>query len=176
MLHKFSDDEVEQARSVRIEREIGRRHIHLKGKTDRCGPCPVCGGTDRFSINVTKQVWNCRGCVNGGDIIALVQHLDRVSFPEAVSYLLGEPSSRWNGNGQPKPTNNSAKQSTGGPQMELLEVYSYEDVDGSLLFQTLRYVFRKSDGSLEMEENGKPKKTFRQRRPDPDDTQVWVWG
>src|SRR5262249_10947695 len=24
--------------------------------------------------------------------------------------------------------------------------------------------------------NGKPKKTFRQRRPDPDDTQVWVWG
>src|SRR5262249_61998798 len=99
MLHKFSDDEVEQARSVRIEREIGRRHIHLKGKTDRCGPCPVCGGTDRFSINVTKQGWNCRGWVNGGDTIAPVPALNPVNFPQGGSYSPRDAPFSRKGNG-----------------------------------------------------------------------------
>ena len=43
----------------------------LKGRgADRCGPCPVCGGTDRFSINIRKQVFRCRVCNIGGDVIA----------------------------------------------------------------------------------------------------------
>jgi hypothetical protein len=50
----------------------------------------VCGGTDRFSVNVKKQVWNCRGCALGGDVIALVQHLDRTGFVTAVQILAGE--------------------------------------------------------------------------------------
>jgi hypothetical protein len=50
----------EQARAVRIEDEIARRGIKLRGRVDRCGPCPMCGGTDRFAINTRKQVFNCR--------------------------------------------------------------------------------------------------------------------
>jgi phage/plasmid primase-like uncharacterized protein len=50
----------------------------------------VCGGTDRFSINVKKQVWNCRGCGLGGDVIALVKHLDGAGFVTAVETLAGE--------------------------------------------------------------------------------------
>ena len=30
-------------------------------KTEFAGPCPHCGGTDRFSINTKDQVFNCRG-------------------------------------------------------------------------------------------------------------------
>ena len=78
------------ARSIRLESEIARRGIKLApGRAERCGPCPVCGGTDRFSINVNKQVWNCRGCSTGGDVIDLVRHLDGLSFNEAVSLLTG---------------------------------------------------------------------------------------
>jgi hypothetical protein len=81
------------ARAVRIEDEIARRGIKLRGGVDRCGPCPRCGGTDRFSINTKKQVFNCRG-FEGGDVIALVQHIDGVSFLDAIAYLAGaEPSS-----------------------------------------------------------------------------------
>ena len=55
-----SDAWVMRARSVPIEDEIARRGIHLRGKNERCGPCPKCGGDDRFSINVAKQIYNCR--------------------------------------------------------------------------------------------------------------------
>src|SRR5215813_197033 len=80
------------ARSVRIEDEIARRGILLRGKSERVGRCPVCGGTDRFSINTRKQVFNCRG-FGGGDVIAMVQHLDGCSFAEAVRTLAGSESS-----------------------------------------------------------------------------------
>ena len=65
-----------KARAVRIEDEIVRRGIKLRGKIERVGPCPKCGGNDRFSINTKKGVWNCRQCGVGGDVIKLVEHLD----------------------------------------------------------------------------------------------------
>jgi len=40
-------------------------------------------------MHVQKQIWNCRQCRRGGDIIALVQHVDRVGFHEAVESLPG---------------------------------------------------------------------------------------
>jgi phage/plasmid primase-like uncharacterized protein len=84
-------DLIEQARAVRIEDEVARRGIKLRGTMDRCGPCPRCGGTDRFAINTRKQCWNCRGCARGGDVVNLVQHLDQCSFAAAVETLAGEP-------------------------------------------------------------------------------------
>jgi CHC2 zinc finger len=83
-------DMAAEARSVRIESEIARRGIKLSaGTVEHCGPCPVCGGTDRFSINLKKQVWNCRRCERGGEVIALVCHLDGLSFGEGVRLLTG---------------------------------------------------------------------------------------
>lgn len=83
-------DRIASARAHRIEDEIERRGIKLHGRTERVGPCPVCGGTDRFSINTKKQVFNCRGCGVGGDVIALVQHLDSCSFGEAIATLAND--------------------------------------------------------------------------------------
>jgi phage/plasmid primase-like uncharacterized protein len=57
--------------------------------TEYCGPCPICGGSDRFSVNVRKNIWNCRQCCLGGDPIAFVQHVDGVSFAEAVGRITG---------------------------------------------------------------------------------------
>jgi CHC2 zinc finger/Toprim domain len=74
--------------AVRVEDEIARRAIKLSGRgPEYWGPCPVCGGTDRFSINVKKQVWNCRRCAKGGDVIALVQHIDGCDFKTAMRTL-----------------------------------------------------------------------------------------
>ena len=56
--------------------------------TERAGPCPVCGGHDRFAINVKKQTWNCRGCgKGGGDAISLAMHMDGSNFPGAVKSI-----------------------------------------------------------------------------------------
>jgi putative DNA primase/helicase len=94
------DSWVDLARAIPIESEIERRGIRLKGRTERVGPCPVCGGTDRFGVNTSKQVFNCRGCVRGGDVIALVQLLDGCDFLTAVEKLSGEK--RPDGSGRPQ--------------------------------------------------------------------------
>jgi hypothetical protein len=60
------------------------------GASEYAGPCPVCGGTDRFAVNIKKQVWNCRGCGKGGDVIGLAQHAGGAMFAEAVAALSGE--------------------------------------------------------------------------------------
>jgi DNA primase len=85
------DSWVAKARAVRIEDEIARRGIKLNGgAVERCGPCPRCGGDDRFSINTAKGVFNCRGCGGKGDVIAFVQFMDNVDFTRAVETLTAE--------------------------------------------------------------------------------------
>jgi len=41
-----------------------RRFVNLKrgGSNEHVGPCPRCGGRDRFGVNTRKRVFNCRGC------------------------------------------------------------------------------------------------------------------
>ena len=95
---KAFDAWVNKARAVPIEHEVERRGIELKRVgVERVGPCPVCGGDDRFSINIKKGVWNCRGRAAGGDVIELVKHLDGVDFLAACTTLAGEPPPKPNG-------------------------------------------------------------------------------
>lgn len=54
---------------------------------EHAGPCPVCGGRDRFSINSDANVWNCRGCGRGGDAIDLWQHCHGGGFLAAIEAL-----------------------------------------------------------------------------------------
>jgi CHC2 zinc finger/Toprim domain len=84
------ESRVEASRNTPIEAVAKSRGLKLKrsGK-ELCGPCPVCGGRDRFAINTNKQVWNCRGCGTGGDVISLVQHMDGSDFPAAVAAMTG---------------------------------------------------------------------------------------
>ena len=53
------------------------------------GPCPGCGGKDRFSINPRKDVIFCRRCDAKGDQIALVQLVLGLDFPAALDWLVG---------------------------------------------------------------------------------------
>jgi hypothetical protein len=127
-------DWIERARAVRIEDEIARRGIRLRGKIERVGPCAVCGGNDRFSINTRKQVWNCRGCGAGGDIIAMVQHLDGCEFERAVTTLAGEP---------PRKSNRHDSANTG--KSRLVGTWVYKDADERPYLKVER--FEKPDGT-----------------------------
>lgn len=56
---------------------------------ERIGPCPMCGGDDRFGINVRKAQWQCRRCGGKGDQIALVQFVMGLDFPGALDWMCG---------------------------------------------------------------------------------------
>ena len=80
-----AEDRIASARAADIYTEATRRGATLvRVGHEWIGPCPLCGGRDRFSINVRKQVFNCRVCQVGGDVIQLVQHLDACDFAKAV--------------------------------------------------------------------------------------------
>jgi CHC2 zinc finger len=141
-----NNNRLDKARAVRIEDEIARRGIILRGKNERCGPCPVCGGDDRFSINVSKQVFNCRGCNVGGDVIALVQHLDGCDFITAATTLAG-----------PKP--NAKKKAE--PMTEItVASFGYENEDGTTAYTIKRIEFQKPDGTFVLKD-GKRRKAFK---------------
>ena len=83
---------IRDARSVRIEVAAVARGARLRRVgAEFVGPCPACGGADRFAINVRRQVFNCRGSGRGGDVIAMVKYLDASDFIAACTALAGEP-------------------------------------------------------------------------------------
>lgn len=83
--------DIERARAVPLEDEVARRGVRLKrvARHELAGPCPLCGGRDRFSVNSVKRLWHCRGCQRGGDVLDFVRHVDGCSFLEAVETLAG---------------------------------------------------------------------------------------
>jgi hypothetical protein len=82
---------IEQAHTADI-RDVAK-HLGAKLRkagNERIGPCPKCGGRDRFSVNSGKQIFNCRGCRTGGDVIDLVRLVHDRDFIGAVAFLTGE--------------------------------------------------------------------------------------
>ena len=61
----------------------------LKQKTAKewAGPCPECGGTDRFIVWTEKEGWHCRGCNKSGDAIEFLRQFEGKTCPEAHAAL-----------------------------------------------------------------------------------------
>lgn len=55
------------------------------------GPCPLCGGRDRFGINLHSRAFLCRKCgITGGDSVELVRQVLNLGFAEALTWACGE--------------------------------------------------------------------------------------
>jgi hypothetical protein len=127
---------LDAAKAVPIEAEVERRGIKLVGRGERVGPCPVCGGKDRFAINIKKQIWNCRGCAKGGDVVDLVRHLDGVTFKDAVQTLGGDERKPI---APVKPTVHQEKESDQQKTERALRIWDEaSEVNGTLAEQYLR--------------------------------------
>ena len=80
--------------------DVARRHGVLnrlkKVGDEYTGPCPLCGGTNRFAINPRKLGKNgkhglflCRQCREGGDVIDFERFLRGTKFKDAPKDLSG---------------------------------------------------------------------------------------
>jgi phage/plasmid primase-like uncharacterized protein len=78
----------------------------VKRGKDWNGPCPQCGGDDRFVITPKKGVFYCRGCNASGDAIALLQFITGCNFHDAIERLTGAPLPQRQEPVKPKPKPN----------------------------------------------------------------------
>ena len=87
------EDWIERAKATDIWRALDRcltnHGVKRKGHKG-AGPCPACGGKDRFSINGQKQNWWCRKSQKGGGPIDLAMYVTGANFLGACEILTGE--------------------------------------------------------------------------------------
>jgi hypothetical protein len=146
-------DWVDRARGVHVNAILSTHHIALTGKGNkRAGPCPKCGGDDRFAVDLGKELFNCRGCgAKGHGAISLEQFIAGQSFLQAVETITGEPP--------PKDEPKGQKPRSRKPRGKFVCAYSYVDEVDVEQYQVCRYADPKS---------------FSQRRPDPDRPGEWI--
>lgn len=87
------DPRLDEAKSMPVSDVVDRLGVaglkRLGGEL--AGPCPLCGGRDRFAINLRSNAFLCRRCgIRGGDQIALVRQILNLSFLEALEWLCGD--------------------------------------------------------------------------------------
>lgn len=88
------DPRLAEARALPLREIADSLGLQLRRQGgEMVGPCPACGGTDRFAISLPKNVWNCRRCARGGDAIALVMLATGCDFRAALERLCGPPGS-----------------------------------------------------------------------------------
>lgn len=91
-LDALIEDRREQAKSMPLGELAERLQIpNLKRHAgELVGPCPSCGGTDRFAINPGKGVFNCRVCGANGGGVNLVRHVLACSYGDAIDWMVGD--------------------------------------------------------------------------------------
>ncbi|TRD21895.1 DUF7146 domain-containing protein [Palleronia caenipelagi] len=86
------DPRLVEAKAIPMANVVDRLGIvGLKRQSgELIGPCPLCGGRDRFGINLRTGAFLCRKCdLRGGDQIALVRGVQGVDFKAALTWLCG---------------------------------------------------------------------------------------
>ena len=83
----ISENLIASAKQVSVADLVATRtELRRVAGGELAGPCPKCGGSDRF--HATSTWWFCRQChAKRSDAIGLVRWLDGVSFAEAVHRL-----------------------------------------------------------------------------------------
>ena len=90
MAGRIRDEDVALVRErARID-EVVEAYVTLRnaGGGSRKGLCPFHDEkTPSFTVTPSRGYWHCFGCGEGGDVIAFLQRIEGVGFPEAVERL-----------------------------------------------------------------------------------------
>jgi hypothetical protein len=170
MADRHTKDLVARAKAITIrefaEAEGFWNTLKREGK-EFVGPCPQCGGDDRFALNIDNeedQLWNCRVCEEGNnDAISLagfvyeLDHKDKAEFITICKIMTGETPSpprkpRLEFRAEPPRVNGSGGEQEEQVEGEEIEVhieptFVYLDEAGVPLYETRRFEYRRPDGT-----------------------------
>lgn len=100
----MDDPRLPEAKAKPVDDVVGMLKLFgLRKSPDQkewSGPCPRCGDAghdpksgppNRFNINRETGAFFCRKCdIRGGDVVKLVQEAEGLTFPAALSFLVGD--------------------------------------------------------------------------------------
>ena len=90
----LTDTRLEESKRISMREivdKLGLAGLRPAGQ-ELVGPCPVCGGNDRFAINTRTHLSNCRKCgLRAGDQVGLVMEVQGLKFTDALKWLMGDP-------------------------------------------------------------------------------------
>jgi hypothetical protein len=134
------------------------------------------GSHGSLSIDLENGTYYNHETKEGGGVIDLVRHVKGLDKHETLDWLReqGFLDKAVPGISAPRSARKSPPPSASPLHEEKAPeaTYDYPDQHGKLVFQVVRYGFRNADGSVVMADDGKPKKTFAQRRKVGSD---WLW-
>jgi hypothetical protein len=84
-------EDARNADSLIVAQELCGAKLKTAAAAEYEGPCPSCGGTDRFSVNTRKKIFNCRHCRAKGSNVDLVMLATGCSPIEAAERINGRP-------------------------------------------------------------------------------------
>lgn len=96
-MSRAEDPRLMEAKAIPVSDLIDRLGIAGLRPTgsELVGPCPICGGRDRFAVNLRSHAFLCRRCgISGGDQVALAMSVLGLSFLDALTWLCGDRPAR----------------------------------------------------------------------------------
>lgn len=99
----INQEKIDEARAVDIlELASDFTELTKKNSCEYAGPCPMCGGHDRFIVSTLQNRAYCRYCnTRGFDSVDLLMRLKGLSFPQSVFQLT---RGKWESTGRVKPS------------------------------------------------------------------------
>ena len=88
----ISEEKISEVRNTANIVDVISEVVQLrKAGINLIGLCPFHSEkTPSFTVHPDKQIFHCFGCGEGGNVITFVMKHDRLSFPDALTYLAGK--------------------------------------------------------------------------------------
>lgn len=161
------DDQFKQIAGEVAREFLGEPNKSLSSKTEL-----RFGNKGSMSVDLEKGTFYDHSESEGGGVLWLVERETGKKGKDAVQELSNRGFDIEDRGAPPPPADQgggSRGQDAGKPRMRPVAEWDYRDADGNLLFQVVRL----EDGTISGD--GKPAKTYRQRRPDDSARDGWNW-
>jgi hypothetical protein len=119
------------------------------------GPCPWCGGKDRFSIHPTRDHYVCRQCHKAGDAIEFLKDYAKLTYLEACSEIGIQPSQKPNERLDYRDITKDQQSAAWEPRATTPPPLTWQNKAAAVLFESFKYI---------MSPAGKPHREYLNQR------------